>query len=26
MPVKPGHRWTTELTGIPLGGIDIRFG
>lgn len=26
MPVKPGERWTTELTGIPLGGIDIRFG
>ena len=26
MPVKPGERWTTELDGIPLGGIDIRFG
>lgn len=26
MPVKPGDRWTTELGGIPLGGIDIRFG
>jgi 2-oxo-3-hexenedioate decarboxylase len=26
MPVKPGERWTTELSGIPLGGIDIRFG
>ncbi len=26
MPVKPGEHWTTELDGIPLGGIDIRFG
>jgi 2-oxo-3-hexenedioate decarboxylase len=26
MPVRPGERWTTELTGIPFGGIDIRFG
>lgn len=26
MPVKPGERWTTELNGIPIGGIDIRFG
>jgi len=26
MPVKPGERWTTELDGIPLAGIDIRFG
>lgn len=25
MPVKPGERWTTELTGIPVGGIEIRF-
>lgn len=25
MPVKPGERWTTELDGIPLQGIDIRF-
>ncbi|MCR6735223.1 MAG: hydratase [Afipia sp.] len=26
MPVRSGERWTTELTGIPLGGIDILFG
>lgn len=26
MPVKPGERWATELDGIPIGGIDIRFG
>lgn len=26
MPVKPGERWTTTLSGIPLGGIGIRFG
>ncbi len=26
MPVKPGERWTTELKGIPLGGIEIQFG
>ena len=26
MPVKPGERWTTELDGLPLQGIDIRFG
>ncbi|EKS35800.1 2-keto-4-pentenoate hydratase [Afipia clevelandensis] len=26
MPVKPGERWTTELEGIPIGGLDIRFG
>jgi 2-oxo-3-hexenedioate decarboxylase len=26
MPVKPGERWTTELTGLPVAGIDIRFG
>lgn len=26
MPVKPGEHWTTKLDGIPLGGIDIRFG
>lgn len=26
MPVKPGERWTTELDGLPLAGIDIRFG
>ena len=25
MPVKPGERWTTELSGIPLGGIEIAF-
>jgi len=25
MPVKSGERWTTELTGIPLGGIEIQF-
>lgn len=25
MPVKPGERWTTTLSGIPLGGVDIRF-
>jgi 2-oxo-3-hexenedioate decarboxylase len=25
MPIKPGELWTTELTGITLGGIDIRF-
>lgn len=26
MPVKPGERWTTTVSGIPLGGVDIRFG
>jgi len=26
MPLKPGERWTTELEGIPIGGLDIRFG
>lgn len=26
MPVKSGERWTTELSGISLGGLDIRFG
>lgn len=25
MPVNPGERWTTALSGIPLGGVDIRF-
>lgn len=25
MPVKAGERWITELNGIPLHGIDIRF-
>lgn len=25
MPVKPGERWTTELAGLPVGGIEIRF-
>ena len=25
MPVKAGERWVTELNGIPLHGIDIRF-
>ena len=25
MPVKPGERWTTKLSGIPLGGIEIQF-
>lgn len=25
MPIKPGERWTTRVSGIPLGGIDIRF-
>lgn len=25
MPVKPGEVWTTELSGIPLRGINIRF-
>lgn len=25
MPVRPGERWTTKLSGIPLGGIEIQF-
>lgn len=25
MPVKPGEHWTTTVSGIPLGGIGIRF-
>lgn len=26
MLINPGERWTTTLSGVPLGGIDIRFG
>jgi 2-oxo-3-hexenedioate decarboxylase len=26
MPIKPGERWTTRVTGIPLEEITIRFG
>lgn len=25
LPIKPGERWTTTLSGIPLGGIDVTF-
>jgi 2-oxo-3-hexenedioate decarboxylase len=24
-PVSPGERWTTELSGLPLPGLTIRF-
>ena len=25
MPIKPGERWTTTVSGIPLGRIDVTF-
>ena len=25
LPVAPGQRWTTELTGLDLPGVDVRF-
>ena len=26
LPLRPGDTWSTELTGVPLGGITVAFG